>query len=131
MPTLPGSELHTKRLGVECDAIAPDGSEIRLLAVGQRGSMCHCRLPGGTASEAVAHKTVEELWHCLRGRGQVWRKLGDCELVTNVAPGWSLRIPTGTSFQFRNDGEEPLEFLIVTMPPWPGSCEALPMPGCW
>ena len=64
----------------------------------------------------MAHGTVEELWYCLRGWGQVWRKLGDCELVTNVVPGCSLRIPTATSFQFRNDGEEPLEFLIVTMP---------------
>jgi mannose-6-phosphate isomerase-like protein (cupin superfamily) len=79
----------------------------------------------------VTHQTVEELWYFVRGKGQVWRMLGDREMVVDVEPGWSLSIPTGASFQFRNTGDEPLEFVIVTMPPWPGDQEAVAMPGFW
>jgi len=123
--------LQTKQLAVECDTMAPDGSEIRLLAVAEHGSMCHCTLPQGSVSRAVAHQTVEELWYCIRGNGQIWRRAGDCEVVVDVDPGWSHSIPPGASFQFGNVGDEPLEFIIVTMPPWPGSHAALPKPGYW
>jgi mannose-6-phosphate isomerase-like protein (cupin superfamily) len=125
------SELLTNQLPAEYDVIAPDGSEIRLLALGRHGSMCHCSLPIGSSSKAVTHQTVEELWYFVRGKGQVWRMLGDREMVVDVEPGWSLSIPTGASFQFRNTGDEPLEFVIVTMPPWPGDQEAVAMPGFW
>lgn len=125
------SVLQTKQLPAACDVIAPDGSEIRLLAVGKHGSMCHCSLPKHGVSKAVAHQTVEELWYFVRGKGQAWRELGDCEVVVDVEPGLSLSIPTGASFQFRNLGDEPLEFIIVTMPPWPGEREAEAQPGLW
>jgi mannose-6-phosphate isomerase-like protein (cupin superfamily) len=48
-----------------------------------------------------------------------------------LRPGLSLSIPTGAAFQFRNVGEETLEIVIVTMPPWPGADEALPCDGLW
>jgi len=35
-----------------------------------------------------------------------------------------LTIPVRTRFQFRNTGETPLRFVIVTLPPWPGQDEA-------
>ena len=94
--------------------------------------MVHCALPPGAVSKPVSHRTVEEVWYFLSGRGQVWRKSGDDEVVTDVEPGVSLTIETGTHFQFRNTSpDETLCFIITTMPPWPGPDEAYAVPGCW
>lgn len=113
------------------DVIAPDGSEVRLLAGASRGSMAQFSLPPGAVSKAVAHHTVEELWLVMRGRGRMWRKLGEVEEIVELTPGMSLAIPVGTFFQFRNDGEEPLDCVGVTMPPWPGMDEAYEVRGVW
>ncbi|MYB52584.1 MAG: cupin, partial [Acidobacteriia bacterium] len=32
---------------------------------------------------------------------------------------------------FRNTGNTPLEFLLTTIPPWPGDDEAYRVPGLW
>ena len=85
-----------------------------------RGSMAHFRLAPGGVSRAVRHVSVEELWYFVAGRGRMWRKDDGGELVVEVHPGMSLDIPVGTAFQFRADGDEPLEAVGVTMPPWPG-----------
>ncbi len=122
---------ETRRLPRAMDATAPDGSEIRLLATGGRGSMVHCTLPAGAASLAVRHRTVEELWYCLEGAGEVWRRREGQEQTVAVEPGVSLSIPTGTHFQFRNTGRGPLRFVIVTMPPWPGEDEAVRVADHW
>lgn len=113
------------------DAIAPDGSEVRLLATGSRGSMAEFRLPPGAVSKPVAHRTVEEVWCFTAGRGRMWRKLGEVEEVIDANPGVSITIPVGASFQFRCDGGEPLVAIGVTMPPWPGMDEAYEVPGVW
>jgi mannose-6-phosphate isomerase-like protein (cupin superfamily) len=113
------------------DAIAPDGSEVRLLCEAPRGGMALFTLGSGAVSRAVAHHTVEEIWYFLRGRGRIWRRSGDREEVTAIALGVSIAIPTGTHFQFRNDGDEPLEAVAVTMPPWPGAAEAYIVAGRW
>ncbi len=126
-----GIAFQTVQLPASYDVIAPDGSEIRLLVQTTRGSMVHCLLPPGAVSKAVVHRTVEEVWYFVRGRGQVWRRQGEREEVVDVEPGWSVSIPTGTRFQFRTLGDEPLEFIILTMPPWPGDEEAVPVPGQW
>lgn len=123
--------MQTKHLPEACDAIAPDGSEIRVLAAAAGGSMAHCSLPPGRTSVAVAHRTVEEVWYFLAGRGEVWRKLGEREEVIEVSPGASLAIPLGTHFQFRNTADTPLEFVLATIPPWPGHEEAYRVPGRW
>ncbi len=123
--------LETAQVQERIDDYAPDGSEIRLLVKCRSGSMVHCTLPAGSISKAVAHRSVEELWYFLSGQGQVWRKLGEREEVVEVRPGLSVNILTGTNFQFRNTGSEPLCFVIVTMPPWPGEGEALPRQGKW
>ena len=123
--------LDELRLAQHYDVLAPDGSEIRLLAQTRRGSMVHCTLPSGAVSVAVAHRTVEEVWYCLEGAGQVWRRLDGQERIVDVAPGVSLSIPVGAHFQFRATGNCPLRFIIVTMPPWPGENEAYPVPGRW
>ena len=123
--------LDHKRLAIEHDTLAPDGSEIRLLSATSRGSMVHCTLKPGEVSLPVAHRTVEEVWYFLEGTGQVWRKYGGEERVVDVVPGVSLSIPVGAHFQFRTTGDRPLRFLIVTMPPWPGEDEAYRVPGRW
>ncbi|MXY19975.1 MAG: cupin domain-containing protein [Dehalococcoidia bacterium] len=124
--------MQTVRLPKHYTVLAPDGSEIRELVQSSRGSMVHCALPPGSVSKPVSHRTVEEVWYFLSGRGQVWRKSGDDEVVTDVEPGVSLTIETGTHFQFRNTSpDEALCFIITTMPPWPGPDEAYAVPGCW
>jgi mannose-6-phosphate isomerase-like protein (cupin superfamily) len=122
--------LDTKSLPEDYE-IAPDGSEIRPLQRLGRGSLAHCTLPEDRTSYAVSHKTIEEIWYCLQGHGQIWRRKGETEVVVDVGPGVSLTIPTGTHFQFRNTGGEPLRFVIATMPPWPCDDEAVRVQGRW
>ena len=112
----------TKSVAHDPDVLAPDSSEIRLLLA--LPGAAHCSLPTGGVSRAVAHKTVREIWHFLGGAGEVWRRQGERKDVVKVSPGICLTIPIGTRFQFRHTGAGPLEFFIVTMPPWPGGEEA-------
>jgi mannose-6-phosphate isomerase-like protein (cupin superfamily) len=113
------------------DVLAPDGSEVRILASTSRGSMAHFTLPWGQVSQAVAHHTVEEIWFIVSGHGEMWRKSGDVEKIVALVAGLSLTIPVGTHFQFRNTGSEPLKAVGVTMPPWPGMDEAYVVAGKW
>jgi mannose-6-phosphate isomerase-like protein (cupin superfamily) len=128
METVGGFE--TRKIAKMPDAIAPDGSEVRLLGSVSRGSMAFFRLMPGAVSKAVAHHTVEEIWYFTAGSGQMWRRLGNCEEITEVGCGLSITIPTGTHFQFRCGGEA-LEAVAVTMPPWPGDDEAYAVVGKW
>ena len=111
--------------------VAPDGSQIRELVQTSRSSMVHCTLGPGAVSKAVAHRTVEEAWYFISGRGQVWRAHGGREVIVDVFPGVSLTIDTGSHFQFRNTGNQDLCFVIVTTPAWPGMDEAYPVPDHW
>lgn len=123
--------FETKQAAPDYDVLAPDGSEIRFLAGTDRASSVQCTLPVGATTLAVRHQTVDEIWYFLSGEGEVWRKQGDLESVTHATPGVSLSIPLGTHFQFRNTGTEPLQFIIVTLPPWPGEQEAVRVPDHW
>jgi mannose-6-phosphate isomerase-like protein (cupin superfamily) len=126
------NELFASRLlPRDYDVLAPDGSEVRLLAAASRGSMAHFKLKPGEISKAVAHRTVEEVWFIIAGQGRMWRKLAGQEEVTQLRPGTSLTIPVGTAFQFSCDGTSPLEAVAVTMPSWPGPHEAFEVPGKW
>jgi mannose-6-phosphate isomerase-like protein (cupin superfamily) len=125
------SGLATKQLAEDYDYLAPDGSEIRLLPVLTGGGLAHCVLPAGKTSKAVVHRTVGEIWYCLSGEGEIWRKMDSAECVAQLRQSVSVTIPVGTHFQFRNTSSEPLCILISTMPPWPGEDEALPVPGYW
>jgi mannose-6-phosphate isomerase-like protein (cupin superfamily) len=82
-------------------------------------------------SIAVAHRTVEEIWYFLRGRGEMWRKRKGQEELTPVEPGVCITIPVGTHFQFRSFGPDPLAAIAITMPPWPGEDEAYEVQGKW
>jgi mannose-6-phosphate isomerase-like protein (cupin superfamily) len=113
------------------DAIAPDGSEVRLLCRLAGGSMAHFRLPPGACSKAVVHRTVEELWFVTDGAGEMWRRVAEQEEVVPLRPGVALSIPVGTAFQFRAATGGELCIVGVTMPPWPGDDEAAPVEGPW
>jgi mannose-6-phosphate isomerase-like protein (cupin superfamily) len=123
--------MHTKTLGAEPDTIAPDGCAVRILLSLGGGSMAHFELAAGETSAAVRHRTVEELWFFLSGRGQMWRRHGSDETRVDVGPGVSIDIPLGTTFQLRALGDEPLRAVGVTMPPWPGDDEAVLSDGPW
>jgi mannose-6-phosphate isomerase-like protein (cupin superfamily) len=121
----------TKQLPVERDVIAPDGSDVRMLLALAAGGMAHFVLGPGQISTPVTHRTVEEIWYVLSGRGEMWRRQADREEVVAMEPGVCLTIPLGTHFQFRSLGTEALAAVAVTMPPWPGDGEALVVAGKW
>ena len=95
------------------------------------GSAAHFELAAGQTSIAVTHRTVEEIWFFLNGRGEMWRKLNDCEEVVTVDAGVCITIPLGTHFQFRSLAGSPLAAIAITMPPWPGGDEAFAVDGKW
>ena len=120
-----------KTLGSAIDATAPDGTAVRLLLSLAGGSMAHFELPAGAVSQAVTHRTVEEIWFVVSGRGAIWRHQGDVESVDPLGPGTSLTIPLGAAFQFRAEAGSALAFVAITMPPWPGVDEAVSAQGPW
>jgi len=65
--------LQTRELPAIIDAIAPDGSDVRLLVASVSASMAHFALAPGATSVAVAHRTLDELWYFLGGTGEMWR----------------------------------------------------------
>jgi mannose-6-phosphate isomerase-like protein (cupin superfamily) len=123
--------FETRRIGGEPDVIALDGSQVRLLCGLGRGGMAVFSLKPQQVSRAVAHRTIEEIWYFVAGRGRFWRRLGETEEIAEVEAGISVSIPTGVHFQYRCDGSEPLVAVAVTMPPWPGGNEAYPVDGIW
>ncbi len=125
------SALVHRLLPETADAVAPDGTAVRLLAALKGGSFAHFELPAGAVSHAVAHRTVEEIWYFVAGAGQVWRKFAAHEEILDVEAGLSLTMPLGTAFQFRAAPTGPLAFVAVTMPPWPGEMEAYRVEGPW
>jgi mannose-6-phosphate isomerase-like protein (cupin superfamily) len=122
---------QTVHLGPDYDLLAPDGSEIRLLLATSGASMVHCTLQPGQATIAVQHRTVEEVWFCASGTGELWRRAGEQQETSALKPGTAASIPLGTAFQFRATGSEPLQIIITTIPPWPGEGEAVPVEGTW
>lgn len=123
--------FDTRQLPGAPDAVAPDGSDVRVLLQLHRGSMAHFELAAGRVSRAVAHHTVDELWYILHGRGRMWRRRAGRQETVPLEAGTCLSIPAGTHFQFRADGDGPLAAVGVTMPPWPGEDEAYQVPGAW
>ena len=125
------TQVLTRKLALDADVIAPDGCEVRLLVQTPGGSMAHFTLGPGQVARAVAHRTVEEVWYFLSGHGRMWRRLGEQQDTVEVTAGVAVSIPLGTHFQLRNDADEPLAAVAVTMPPWPGEDEAYLVEGKW
>jgi mannose-6-phosphate isomerase-like protein (cupin superfamily) len=113
------------------DAKSPAGADIRFIMDGPTGNMIHSTVPPGQINRATIHATVSEFWYVLEGSGEIWRKDAEEERVTALLSGVSIDIPVGTAFQYRNIGTEPLKFICISMPPWPGDHEARHLTGAW
>jgi mannose-6-phosphate isomerase-like protein (cupin superfamily) len=112
-------------------AVAPDGSDVRVLLRLAGGSMAHFELGAGETSRPIVHRTVEEVWYVLSGTGEMWRRQDGREEIVALEPGVCLTIPAATHFQFRATPSAPLAVVAVTLPPWPGDDEAIAVPGPW
>jgi mannose-6-phosphate isomerase-like protein (cupin superfamily) len=123
--------FETLRLSVKPVDIAPDGTDVRTLLQLKGGSLAHFEFGPGQTGFAVTHRTIEEIWYFIGGKGEMWRKQGDQEEIVPVEPGVCVTIPLGTRFQFRSYGYIPLELVVITMPPWPGGDEAYVVEGKW
>lgn len=124
------TNFATMRLPVRPTDTAPDGSDVRVLLSIGAGGMAHFELGPGRTSKAVRHRTVEEIWFFLGGRGDMWRRQDAREEIVPVEAGTCITVPLGTEFQFRAYGFQPLAAIAVTMPPWPGQDEAVNVTGC-
>jgi mannose-6-phosphate isomerase-like protein (cupin superfamily) len=98
---------------------------------GATGNMIHSSVPPYQVNRGTIHATVSEFWYVLSGRGEIWRRKGGTEELAVLEAGVSIDIPVGTAFQYRCIGAEPLQFLCVSMPPWPGDEEASFIDGPW
>jgi mannose-6-phosphate isomerase-like protein (cupin superfamily) len=123
--------FRSMRLPKARDLIATDGSDVRILLGLAGGTMAHFQLAPGATSSAVTHRTVEEIWFFLSGRGEMWLKQEGREEVVPLEREVCLTIPQGTDFQFRSLGDQPLAAVSITMPPWPGDGEAVVVRGKW
>jgi mannose-6-phosphate isomerase-like protein (cupin superfamily) len=128
----PQEASWTADLRYGADYQAPDGSEIRLLLEDEAGGFAHCSLAHGRCTQAVKHRTVDEIWFVLGGTGAIWRRSESGETAEDLLrPGRCVTIPVGTSFQFKAEGRSPLRIGIGTFPKWPGKEEAEPVEGPW
>jgi mannose-6-phosphate isomerase-like protein (cupin superfamily) len=125
------ASFMTMTLPAARDVAAPDGSDVRVLLGLAGGGMAHFTLAPGQTSTAVVHRTVEEIWFILSGRGEMWRRQESRAETVQLTAGVCLTIPLGTEFQFRATGDAPLAAVAITMPPWPGDGEACTVPGAW
>jgi len=125
------SRFATLRLPIDRTVVAPDGSDVRVLLGTASGGMAQFELAAGRTARAVTHRTVEEIWFVVAGRGEMWRKLGAVEETVALEPGLCLTIPLGTHFQFRAAADQAVAAVAVTMPHWPGDGEAVAVPGPW
>lgn len=125
------TDFSSKRLPVERDVVATDGCDVRVLLGLEGGTMAHFELLPGHTSTAVTHRTIEEIWYFMSGRGEMWRSQGGREEIVAVESGVCLTIPLGTHFQFRSLGDQALAAVAVAMPPWPGDGEAVRVQGRW
>ena len=114
-------------------SIAPDGLEVRILAASARGGMAHFRLGANSTGRAILHEGLDEIWFCLSGSADLWLSPDgniDDDPVA-VSSGVSFAVPEGVSFQLRNLSDTPVDFIGVTMPPWPGDQAVTLVDGPW
>jgi mannose-6-phosphate isomerase-like protein (cupin superfamily) len=123
--------FRAMRLPNARDVVATDGCDVRILLGIAGGTMAHFQLSPGHTSSAVTHRTVEEIWYFLSGRGEMWLKQEGREEIVPLESGVCLTIPLGTHFQFRSLGDQALAAVSITMPPWPGDGEAVVVRGTW
>ncbi len=125
----PGDPFATLAPGAGFRATAPDGAAVEVLLATRGGSMARFTLTPGQVTDPVIHRSVEEIWLVTAGRGEIVRRQAGRTERTALVPGLCLTIPHGTAFRFRAAPNAGLEIVAITMPPWPGPDEAIPVPG--
>jgi mannose-6-phosphate isomerase-like protein (cupin superfamily) len=125
------NQFATMRLPADPATGAPGGPGVHFLLGFPAGGMAHFGLGAGQVATAITHRTVDEIWFIVAGRGEMWRKQGEHEETVLLEPGVCLTIPLGTHFQFRASAMEAFSAIGVTMPPWPGKGEAVHVAGPW
>ena len=85
----------TRRLPAADHVIAPDGSEVRVLVGLAGGGLAHFRLNPDAVSVAVHHRSVEEIWYVVSGRGQMWRRSEEDEEVVVLSTRGGVDDPGG------------------------------------
>ena len=101
--------FETKLLPTDPDVQAPDGSDVRILLTRPAGGMAHFELAAGETSRAIVHRTVEEIWYVLGGRGEM---LVDGVLVP-VEEGSLVRCAPAAMRAWRNTGDGVLSFCVI------------------
>jgi mannose-6-phosphate isomerase-like protein (cupin superfamily) len=111
----------TRKEKVETPLINATGEEVyKLIGSNPRcGGATHHSLafvvipPGGSSSHHF-HKVGEETYYILKGRGKL--------IVNNkehiVSPGDAIFISPNATHQIFTEGNEVLEFVVVSAPPW-------------
>jgi len=87
--------FESMRLPIERISCAPDGSDVRVLLGLAEGVMGHFA-PAQT-SNAITHRSVEEIWYFLTGQGEMWREQNGKSEIAEVSAGVFLTIPFGYS----------------------------------
>ena len=88
----------------------------------RRHDPLHRPARSGESGDRPRHR--ERVLACSLGRGQNVATRRHGGETTVLERGVSIDIPVGTAFQYRCTGVDPLQFLCITMPPWPGNQEA-------
>ncbi len=83
-----------------------------------RHSVALAEVPVGGSTINHYHPEVEESYYLLSGYGQM--DLG--EQSSPVGPGDLVHIPSGVSHKLTNTGEEPVQMMVVCVPPWDPDC---------
>jgi len=111
------TSLHS--LSAVPDASSPDGSaEIRYLLSSPHGDLTHAVCPAGVVASVHELPELYEAYYVLAGRGEIWRRTKDREVVTQLRPGRWVEMPPGTQFQYRAYGDAALVFLLSVVPTW-------------
>jgi len=90
----------TRRIAEAPDAIAPDGSEVRLLGSSRNGSMASFRLQRKPCREPSPIAPSRRSGTSLAEPGACGASSAIAEEIVEVAAGVSITIPTGAHFQF-------------------------------
>ena len=92
------TQFATTRRPHERTVVAPDGSDVRVLLGLAGGGMAEFELAAGLVSAAITHRTVEEIWYVLTGRGEMWRRQDSREEVVALGPASASRFRGAPTF---------------------------------
>jgi len=94
--------------------VTKDGSEIREFHRSENLSLAEALVPVGQRTRKHFHKTSEEIYFILEGRGMMEME----EERAEVAAGQAVVIPPTKTHCIENVGDVPLRFLCHCSPPY-------------